>query len=249
MGKFPRGPLYKIVKPAIVRESAGGQHGGSPEMGHTSSTETLPLARFEKRRDMKPKLKYLRVALVDLVIDPANARKHSPKNIEAIKGSLVKFGQQKPIVIDAKMMVIAGNGTVLGARELLWDHIDAAQTELVGAEAIAYAITDNRTSELAEWEWGVLSDELKALREDIDLTELGWEDFELDQMLGADWTPPDVDKDYESPDAKPALVISLDDDEAAEFGEAKKTLEEDLPGITDALVVVNLARRLKEGDL
>ena len=38
--------------------------------------------------------------LTHLVSDPSNLRQHSERNIEAIKASLVRFGQQKPIVIE-----------------------------------------------------------------------------------------------------------------------------------------------------
>ncbi len=33
--------------------------------------------------------------------DPANARKHGQRNLDAIVGSLRRFGQQKPIVVDS----------------------------------------------------------------------------------------------------------------------------------------------------
>lgn len=35
-----------------------------------------------------------RVSVDSLVFDPVNARKHSKRNLDAIKGSLAKFGQQ-----------------------------------------------------------------------------------------------------------------------------------------------------------
>ena len=66
----------------------------------------------------------------ELVSDPNNARTHNTKNIEAIKGSLLKFGQQKPIVINKEGVVIAGNGTLQSARELGWQEIDVVVTEL-----------------------------------------------------------------------------------------------------------------------
>ena len=50
------------------------------------------------------------VKIETLVFDPANARKHGEKNLAAIKSSLQRFGQQKPIVVDANGVVRAGNG-------------------------------------------------------------------------------------------------------------------------------------------
>lgn len=98
-----------------------------------------------------------RVKIDSLSLDPANARKHSKKNLDAIKGSLRKFGQQKPIVVDKNGVVVAGNGTLAAAKELSWEEISAVRTELTGPEAMAFAAADNRTAELAEWDVEILA--------------------------------------------------------------------------------------------
>jgi DNA modification methylase len=110
------------------------------------------------------------VAIDTIHPDPANVRKHPEKNIGVIKASLARFGQQKPIVVDALGIVRAGNGTWTAAKELGWKEIKIVRTELVGAEATAYSIADNRSSELAEWsindlnvQWLSLADDLKAV--------------------------------------------------------------------------------------
>lgn len=124
------------------------------------------------------------VAIKSLVLDPSNARKHSPKNLEAIKGSLAKFGQQKPIVVGKGNVVIAGNGTLEAARALGWDEIAVVRTKLEGTDATAFAIADNRTGELAEWDAGVLSETLKSLDAlDFDLDAIGFSQDDLDKMI------------------------------------------------------------------
>src|SRR4051812_40759398 len=55
------------------------------------------------------------VEISTLCPDPANVRRHSERNIETIKASLRRFGQQKPVVVDANGIVRAGNGTVAAA--------------------------------------------------------------------------------------------------------------------------------------
>lgn len=97
-------------------------------------------------------MKVEKVKIEDLSPDPANVRKHSSKNLAAIRASLRRFGQQKPIVVDGDGIVRAGNGTLAAATELGWTHIDVVKTELTGPDAVAYAIADNRTAELAEWD-------------------------------------------------------------------------------------------------
>ena len=107
-----------------------------------------------------------KIAIEKLSNDPANARKHNDRNIEAIVGSLRRFGQQKPIVVDVSGVVRAGNGTLEAARRLGWKDIDCVETQLKGSDAIAYAIADNRTAELADWDDDVLAAQLNGLLAD-----------------------------------------------------------------------------------
>lgn len=117
--------------------------------------------------------------------DLANARKHDDRNIETIVGSLRRFGQQKPIVVDASGVVRAGNGTLEAARRLGWETIQVVETTLTGSDATAYAIADNRTAELAEWDDEILRATLEGLRfEDEELLDAaGFTDDELAKLM------------------------------------------------------------------
>lgn len=128
-----------------------------------------------------------------LMIDPANVRTHSPRNVEAVKASLAKFGQRKPIVVGQDNVVQAGSGTLQAARELGWKKITTVRSPLKGAEAIAYSISDNRTAELADWDYEELAAALRGLEGDVDLVELGWGEGELENLLAAEWTPPETE--------------------------------------------------------
>jgi ParB family chromosome partitioning protein len=122
------------------------------------------------------------IAVADLSLDPSNVRKHSRRNLDAIKASLRKFGQQKPIVVDAKGIVLAGNGALTAAKELGWTEIQIVRTELAGVEATAFAIADNRTAELAEWE-DSLNDVLKSLQDEgFDLADIGYSPEDIGQF-------------------------------------------------------------------
>ena len=98
-----------------------------------------------------------------LACNPVNVRKHSEQNLQAIKASLRQFGQQKPIVVGSEGVVIAGNGTLEAAKQLGWTHIAAVESELTGKDRMAYAVADNRTAELAEWDSGALAQHLKEI--------------------------------------------------------------------------------------
>ena len=126
------------------------------------------------------------VKVKDLLNDPANVRKHDERNIESIKASLQRFGQQKPIVVDGKGIVVAGNGTLMAAKSLGWKDIEIVRTELVGADATAYAIADNRSAELAVWDDDALAQTLEALKTDESIDELvtGFTDQEIEDLIG-----------------------------------------------------------------
>ena len=116
------------------------------------------------------------------MLDPKNARAHDERNLAAIAESLARFGQQKPIVVATDGTVLAGNGTLAAAKHLGWERIAAITTDLDGAEARGYAIADNRTAELAEWDMVRLCEELQALPPDVFQT-LGFDEKEMRRIV------------------------------------------------------------------
>jgi DNA modification methylase len=129
-----------------------------------------------------------RVPIDSVSFDPANVRKHGERNLATIKASLNRFGQQKPIVVDANGVVRAGNGTLAAAKALGWKEIAIVRSTLSGADATAYAIADNRTAELAEWDDDALAQTLAALQiEDEALAlDTGFDAKDIDALLAPD---------------------------------------------------------------
>ena len=130
-------------------------------------------------------MKYETATIASLMLDPANVRTHDAKNLGAIKASLARFGQQKPIVVNGKGIVVAGNGTLIAAKMLNWSSVEIVRTDLEGAEAIAYAIADNRTAELAEWDTEALATQLAAIQiDDEELANItGFTDKEIESLI------------------------------------------------------------------
>ena len=120
----------------------------------------------------------------DIHEDPSNVRTHPEEQMERLKASLAKFGQQKPIVIGKDNVVVAGNATFRAAQALGMEALACVRTELEGASAVAYAIADNRLSELSEWDHEGLDAQLRVLGDDFDLAELGWSEQEVIDTLG-----------------------------------------------------------------
>jgi DNA modification methylase len=163
-----------------------------------------------------PGLAALLVPLEDLHPDPRNARAHDERNLAAICMSYERFGQQKPIVVDAAGQVVAGNGQLAAARRLGWIHIAAIRTDLAGAEALAYALADNRTAELAGWDDAAL----KALIEDLQeedaalIAAAGFDEADINAILSPPPPPPGLDRVPAPPDAattRPGDLLTLGD--------------------------------------
>lgn len=105
---------------------------------------------------ISPGLEALAVPLDTLHPFPGNPR---VGDVEAVRKSIRRFGQQKPVVYhlrNRKRIIIAGNHTYLAALAEDWPELAAA--EFVGSkkEADAYALADNRTGDLGTYDYDAL---------------------------------------------------------------------------------------------
>jgi ParB-like chromosome segregation protein Spo0J len=123
------------------------------------------------------------VNINSLTPDPANARRHDDKNLKAIADSLKLFGQRKPLTVTPDSIVVTGNGTLEAAKSLGWTEIAIARTPVGWSweQIRAWALADNRTAELAEWDDKVLANQL------LELDANGWE---LEQLGFESLQPP-----------------------------------------------------------
>lgn len=122
------------------------------------------------------------IALEKLTPDPENARQHDQANLKAIEGSLREFGQRKPIVISQTNVIVAGNGTVEAAKRLGWTDIQAVRipADWDANRIKAFALADNRTAELAEWNTDILNKQLLELSEaGVEISNFGFEKPEI----------------------------------------------------------------------
>lgn len=127
-------------------------------------------------------MKIEKLQISEIKFDPQNARVHDQKNLEAIQGSLEKFGQRKPIVISNDGFIVAGNGTVEAALLMGWTEIEAVTVpkEWDSDTIKAFALADNRTAELATWDKEVMANQLLELQEaGFEIEVLGFEAHEV----------------------------------------------------------------------
>jgi DNA modification methylase len=155
-----------------------------------------------------------RVPLDAVVPDPANVRLHPEHNLEAIQGSLARFGQQKPIVVDRSGVIRAGNGTYHAAKALGWEEILVVRTDLADLEATAFSIADNRTTDLSEFDLPALGRLLEELRQEDALAGVGFDEAELDTLLAElrEGLDLEVELDDPGPGEPPEAPVSREGD-------------------------------------
>src|SRR5690606_29689436 len=107
-------------------------------------------------------------------------------NLKAIAESLKTLGQYRPIVVNAGTHtgrpdeVLAGNHTLLAARELGWVSIDGVTVDVDDDTAARIVLVDNRSNDLAGYDDEVLAGLLSDLP---DLTATGYTDEDLEALL------------------------------------------------------------------
>lgn len=97
--------------------------------------------------------------------------------VEATANSIKEFGWQQPIVVDKDMVIIAGHTRYKAAKKLGMKEVPVVVADNLSPEQVkAYRLADNKTGELANWNMGLLDDELSDIA-DIDMSDFG---FDLD---------------------------------------------------------------------
>ncbi len=154
------------------------------------------------------------VPLEDLHQDPSNARAHGDVNMDAIEGSLRRFEQVEPLVVQkATGRVIGGNGRLAAMKKLGWTQCDIVEVDVDDLQATALGIALNRTGELASWDEPVLARLLDELREQDALDGIGYTDADIDGLL-ADIARADGgdEVDDPGPDEPPEEPVSQEGD-------------------------------------
>ena len=121
--------------------------------------------------------------ITELQLLPGNPRRG---DIEAVKRSLEAFGQRKPIVVRrSDSVVIAGNHTLQAAQALGWDEIAVVWVDDDEVTSKAFALADNRTSELGDYDEEALADlinDVGSLNPGL-LESSGWDDKAVKELL------------------------------------------------------------------
>jgi len=120
--------------------------------------------------------------------------------VDAVVASIKEFGFRQPIVVDADDVIICGHTRFKAAMQLGLEKVPVhVANDLTPEQIKAYRIADNKTAELAEWDFDLLPIELGELQEfNFDLGLLGFDQEELAKLLD-----PGIEEGLTDPDDVP----------------------------------------------
>ena len=107
----------------------------------------------------------------ELQNNPNNPRKND-NAVSAVAKSIEKYGFRNPLIIDSNNVVWCGNTRLKASRELGLEEVPCiVVSDLTEKQIRELALLDNKTNEIAEWDFDMLKGEL----EDLDFG-----DFDID---------------------------------------------------------------------
>ena len=121
----------------------------------------------------------------EIAIASLREYENNPRNndsaVDAVAESIREFGLKVPIVIDGNNMIVCGHTRVKAAKKLGMETIPCIiANDLTPEQIKAFRLADNKTGELAGWDFAKLEEELAEL-DGFDMSAFGFvENDEVD---------------------------------------------------------------------
>lgn len=136
----------------------------------------------------------------ELLLEDLREYENNPRNnegaVQAVADSIKEFGFKVPIVVDSDNVIVAGHTRLKAARLLGLDKVPCIVADDLTPEQIkAYRLADNKTGELAEWDFSLLEKELSELSE-IDMSMFGFSEDEFD--FDSDFDYEEIEDDFDA---------------------------------------------------
>lgn len=105
--------------------------------------------------------------------------------VDAVAQSLQEYGWRQPIVVDQAGIIVVGHTRYKAALKLGMTEVPVhVATGLSAAQIQAYRLADNKSSDLSDWNYELLTVELGSLQEqNYDLGQLGFTADELQRLV------------------------------------------------------------------
>ena len=126
-------------------------------------------------------MKIEKIKIEDIKPYENNAKLHPPEQVEQIKKSIQEFGNNDPIAIDERGVIIEGHGRYLALKELGYKEVEAIRlNHLTDEQKRAYSIIHNKLTMDTGFDFNILDAELTYINE-INMGDFGFEDEEINE--------------------------------------------------------------------
>lgn len=141
---------------------------------------------------------------LEIVMKPINQitpYAHNPRDNAAtalkLKKSIEEFGFKNPIILDSNDVIICGHARLKAAAMLGMEDVPCVYASgLTEDEIKAFRIADNKTAEIAGWDYDKLCDEMRDLmRAGYEMVLTGFSEAEQYIYLQDDMMPDKIDTD------------------------------------------------------
>lgn len=98
--------------------------------------------------------------------------------VEAVASSIKEFGFKNPIIIDKNNVIVAGHTRLKAAEQLYIEKVPVVYADdLTDDQVKAFRIADNKLSEISEWDFEKLEQELESI--DLDMSNFGFNSCDI----------------------------------------------------------------------
>ena len=120
--------------------------------------------------------------IINIDINELKPYKNNPRNndeaVEYVANSIKEFGFKVPIIVDKDYEIIAGHTRLKASQQLGLKEVPIIIADDLTEEQVkAFRLADNKVSEIAEWDFNLLDNELSNIL-DVDMSGFGFEMFE-----------------------------------------------------------------------
>lgn len=118
--------------------------------------------------------------------------------VDAVAESIKQCGYCQPILVDENNVILAGHTRFKALQKLGWETVEVVIRDgLTDEQKRKYRLLDNKTNEIAGWDFDLLNEELEGL--DFDGFDFGFADViqnadDLDELFTPDEEKPTEDR-------------------------------------------------------